>query len=158
MEIRVERRWYSGSTTIGELYIDGSRECYTLEDRVRPAGVKVPGETAIPEGRYRVVIDFSNRFGKLMPHILDVPMFDGIRIHLGNTAEDTEGCILLGNFRDQRNQFITHSRDAFAAFFEKLQCHLVTENEPAWITVENATEGAGSALPCPPRITEAAHA
>ena len=105
---------------IGKISIDGVFECYSLEDRVRPH--KIPGETAIPAGAYRVVIDFSNRFQRFMPHILDVPNFTGIRIHPGNTDQDTHGCILVGQTHNLQGQdYIGQSRLAFDALFAKLE-------------------------------------
>lgn len=90
------RNIYTPVNTIGDLLIDHSVFCHTLEDVVRPNGsVKVPGETAIPAGRYMVVLSRSNRFKRVMPELLDVPNFSGIRIHGGNTDKDTEGCIIV---------------------------------------------------------------
>lgn len=98
--IRVERTAYRDTYTIGKMSVceDGawSYMCDTLEDRYRANGMKVKGSTAIPKGTYNGVVDFSSRFKKMMPHILNVPMFSGIRIHCGNTAADTEGCVLVG--------------------------------------------------------------
>lgn len=88
--------------TLGEIYLDGVRIGYTLEDEDRHLeldGKKVYGKTCIPRGNYRVVVDFSYRFQKPLPHILDVPQFTGIRIHGGNTAEDVLGCIAVGQIR-----------------------------------------------------------
>lgn len=101
--------------TLGTLRIDGVYFCQTLEDEDRrleadPAA-KIPGETAIPRGTYRVIIDHSQRFGRDMPHILDVPGYEGVRIHSGNTAADTDGCILVGNVRS--GDRILNSRGAF---------------------------------------------
>lgn len=96
MILKVERLWKTNDATIGQLYIDGAFKCYTLEDVVRPEGEKIPGATAIPKGTYTVTVDYSERFKKLLPHILDVPNFEGVRIHGGNTSADTEGCILVG--------------------------------------------------------------
>ena len=93
--ITVERITFTDKSTIGELHIDGDKFCSTLEDTCRK-GPKIAGKTAIPMGRYQVIIDYSERFKKEMPHLLDVPGFEGIRIHSGNTSEDTLGCILLG--------------------------------------------------------------
>lgn len=94
MELLLKRKYIKSEATIGELYVDDIFECYTLEDSSRIE--KVPGKTRIPSGKYEVVINHSPRFGEPMPLLLDVPGFSGIRIHPGNTAEDTEGCILVG--------------------------------------------------------------
>jgi len=88
--------------TAGNFHLDhaAERTCHSLEDEDREvpgqsvASWKIPGETAIPCGLYDVTIDFSNRFKKNMLHILDVPGFEGVRIHGGNTPENTEGCPL----------------------------------------------------------------
>lgn len=124
MKLRVERRFLTPKSTIGSLYIDDVFECYTLEDVVRKPGEKIKGLTAIPYGTYDVTIDHSNRFGKDMPHILNVPGFEGIRIHSGNTDADTEGCILLGVTRSMDS--IGKSRQALAAFVPKLQSGLAS--------------------------------
>lgn len=121
MEIKVIRKYFTDQSTIGEMSIDGGFECFTLEDVVR-ADSKVAGATAIPEGKYRVIIDYSNRFRRVMPHILDVPGFEGIRIHSGNTDKDTEGCILLGCSRG--DDFIGQSQVAFTDFMKKLKAGL----------------------------------
>ncbi len=86
----------------GKLFIDGRYFGETLEDTDRElekGGVKVYGESAIPRGRYPVVVSVSRRFGREMPEVLDVPEFSGIRIHGGNTEHDTLGCPLLGQVR-----------------------------------------------------------
>lgn len=93
------------SYTIGSLSIDGKKFCDTLEDRVRDLnknGVfdgdekKVYGETAIPYGTYDVVVDYSPKFKRELPRLQNVRHFEGILIHRGNTAEDSAGCILVG--------------------------------------------------------------
>lgn len=95
-DILLHRRYFYEDYTGGDLYLDGRFFCNTLEDMVRTEGPKVPGQTAIPSGHYHVALSVSRRFGKLMPEILDVPGFAGIRIHAGNTAAGTAGCILVG--------------------------------------------------------------
>ena len=95
--------------TIGKLYIDGQYFCDTIEDKVRDLNkdgvfddgeVKIKGKTAIPYGTYEVVWTYSPRFGKFTPRLLNVNSFDGVLIHSGNTAEDTEGCIIVGQNKE----------------------------------------------------------
>lgn len=98
MELTLTRRFKGDTYTIGTLYINGVRYCDTLEDRVRdmPREPKIAGKTAVPPGRYKVIVTMSPRFGRELPRLVDVPYFDGILIHRGNTHEDTAGCILVG--------------------------------------------------------------
>ena len=119
MNLTLIRQIFTEQSTIGSLSIDGVFECFTLEDTVRAPGIKIPGRTAIPYGNYEVIIDYSQRFARTMPHILNVPMFAGIRIHSGNTASDTEGCILLGASKGKDS--IYESKSAFAKFYPKLE-------------------------------------
>jgi hypothetical protein len=118
MELTLNREIFTDESTIGELFVNGVYECLTLEDVVRPDGVKVKGKTAIPKGRYEVIINQSARFKRLLPLLLNVPKFEGVRIHPGNDAGDTEGCILVGTTRSKN--FIGGSRDAFNSLFGKL--------------------------------------
>jgi hypothetical protein len=120
MNIKLRRFEFDTNYTIGKLYIDDVYFCFTLEDKVRPTGEKVDGQTAIPYGTYSVIIDHSNRFNRDLPHVLNVPGFEGIRIHTGNTDADTEGCILLGTTWAGKD-FIGNSKFAFDPFFEKLK-------------------------------------
>ena len=122
--------------TIGVLYVDGERQCYSLEDedrKLEEGGVKILKQTAIPRGTYRVVLDMSTRFKKIMPHILDVPQFTGIRIHAGNTAEDVEGCILVGRRVTAGECSIYESLVARNALMEKLTAAVDRDEE---ITIE----------------------
>lgn len=98
MKLRVERLWKKDTYTIGRLYVDGKYFCNTLEDTVRDLSKekKIPGKTAIPYGEYKVVFNWSPKFGRNLPRLLNVPAFDGILIHPGNTANDSAGCILVG--------------------------------------------------------------
>jgi len=101
MLIKITRKWYSSKSTIGLVSVDGVKCGFSLEDVARPDGVKVYGETAIPAGEYQVTIDYSEKFKQLMPHILDVPNFTGIRIHKGLNASHSSGCVLVGLSKGQ---------------------------------------------------------
>lgn len=94
------KRIYTGDTyTVGHLYINDKYFCDTMEDKVRDLTKekKVYGETAIPSGIYKVIINKSPKFKRLLPRLIDVPYFDSILIHRGNSAaKDSAGCILLG--------------------------------------------------------------
>src|SRR5262245_27334665 len=136
MDLRLERKSFTPASTIGELTVDGGFECFTLEDVVRDGDifkVKVPGATAIPEGRYEVRISFSPRFKTELPEILNVPNFVGVRIHPGNTAADTEGCVLVGRSRGMDR--VLESRLAFVPLLEKLRRGL--HAGPVILTVVN---------------------
>lgn len=103
----LHRKFRGPDYTLGKLYWqNGTKEVYIcdiLEDPVRNKitsslnnFVKVFGKTAIPYGTYEIIRSFSNRFNKVLPLLLNVPHYDGVRIHSGNTAEDTDGCLLPG--------------------------------------------------------------
>lgn len=102
MILTVQGEKPKGGATLGRLYVDGVAFCDTLEDQVREvpgapvAAWKVPGETAIPAGSYQVTLDYSQRFGHNTMTVNAVPGFSAIRIHAGNTKEDTHGCLLVG--------------------------------------------------------------
>ena len=120
MKIEVKRQQYRENCTIGKLFIDGEFQCFTLEDVVRP--VKIYGVTAIPAGTYEVVMSMSGRFKKILPELLNVPGFTGIRIHAGNTEHDTSGCLLLGKRRTRDT--ILESRVACSEVFPQIQAAL----------------------------------
>lgn len=87
MKLTLKRNFRGPDYTIGKLYIDGHYFCDTLEDTVRPSGEKIKGKTAIPAGDYKVIKSYSPRFKKILPEILNVPGFTGVRIHAGNYAD-----------------------------------------------------------------------
>ncbi len=118
MDIEIKRIYKGAEYTVGRLSIDGKYFCDTLENTVRAPGVKVRGKTAVPAGRYRVVLTESPRFKRILPLLVDVPNFEGVRIHPGNTAEDTEGCLLVG-FNQVKGKVVA-SRATFQKLFEKL--------------------------------------
>lgn len=96
MKLKLCRKFLGNKYTIGKLFINDEYICDTLEDAVRSESIKVCGETAIPYGVYEIILTMSPRFKRILPLLLDVPHFEGIRIHTGNTEKDTEGCILVG--------------------------------------------------------------
>lgn len=120
MKLALDRCWLSAKATVGKLSIDDVFECFTLEDRYRPPPEpKVPRETCIPVGIYEVVVTHSPRFHAMMPLLLDVPGFAGVRIHAGNTPADTDGCILPGRVRVPDG--VQQSLPAYNQLFGKLQ-------------------------------------
>lgn len=124
INLRLERRIFTDDVTVGELYLNNEFYCYTLEDAVRPT--KIYGKTAIPRGRYKVEITHSPRFRTHLPLLINVPNYVGVRIHAGNTALDTEGCLLvgLGLMRDPDQNLdwrITQSRLAMAKLLTALR-------------------------------------
>jgi hypothetical protein len=102
MQLFIRRDDCQPMRTFGRMSINGVPFCETLEDtdrRMEDGGAKVAAKTCIPRGLYPVTLDYSQRFQQVMPHVLDVDGFAGIRIHPGNTEADTEGCILVGRSR-----------------------------------------------------------
>lgn len=118
MELKVIRKWKKNEYTIGDLYVDGVWVSNTLEDAVRDLNRngqfdngerKIPGKTAIPYGRYEVTMkvrspkysnfskySWAKKYDGYLPRLLNVPHFDGVLIHPGNTDADTEGCLCVG--------------------------------------------------------------
>lgn len=140
MKLVIERAWPKDTYTIGRLYVDGERFYETLEDKDRMLfkddplplirRTKVYGETAIPKGKYEVRMDivspkyaavtwFNTLCGGRMPRLMNVPGFDGVLIHPGNSAIDTLGCILVG--RNTKVGQLTSSRDTFKALYRKME-------------------------------------
>lgn len=136
MELKLNRIFLGSSATIGELYIDKKYIADTLEDRVRPEGKKVYGKTAIPEGTYEVKLTYSPRFKKILPEILNVPNFSGIRIHSLNKAEESEGCIGVGEWNGKDTNWISNSRIAFNELMSLLQ-KAANNKEKITITINN---------------------
>lgn len=106
MQIIVKRDTPTANSTPGRLFVvEHGKErfiCYTLEDI--PRAIKIPGKTAIPVGEYQVTISHSARFKRQLPLLHAVPNFTGIRIHGGNTHENTEGCLLVGRVRNSSDR------------------------------------------------------
>lgn len=136
MELTLNRIFLGSSATIGELLINDKYLCDTLEDRVRPEGEKVYGKTAIPEGTYEVKLTHSPRFKKILPEILNVPNFSGIRIHTGNSSKDTEGCILVGTWDGEKEDWVGSSKIAFDELMTLLE-EATNNKEKITITVKS---------------------
>ena len=147
MELILKRIAKRKTYTIGRLYIreqvmdeclpgyEDRYFCDTLEPTWRDyehGAYKVKGRSAIPEGRYAVVISYSPRFKQWLPILLGVPKFEGIRIHAGNTAKDTEGCILVGQNREVGK--VLDSRKWLYELKQKI-VEAKGRGEPVWITI-----------------------
>lgn len=154
MRLLLERRWKKATYTIGVLSVDGVRFCETVEDRDRGLkqsdavawiqAKKVAGETAIPKGTYRVRMDivspkyagvkwYKDFCGGKMPRLMDVPGFDGILIHPGNTALDSWGCILVG--KNTKVGQLTESKATFQKLYKEMT-KAVKEGEEITIVIE----------------------
>lgn len=153
MELKLERRFPRDRYTIGKLYIDGKYFCDTLEDKDRGltsnmsvaqiCGVKIKGETAIPTGRYLVDMKtVSPRFGSRaqyqfckgrLPRLCNTPGYQGVLIHCGNTAKDTEGCILVGENKERGK--VLNSTATFRKVYTMLKA-ADERGEQIWITIE----------------------
>ena len=154
MKIVIDRAWKKDTYTISRLFIDGVRFCDALEDRDRGLqssdaintilSKKVYGETAIPRGEYEVTLSivspkyasvtwYNKLCGGKMPRLLNVPGFEGILIHPGNTALDTYGCILVG--RNTVKGKLTQSRDTFERLY-KLMLAAHNRGEKILITIK----------------------
>lgn len=150
MELKLKRIARKATYTIGRLYVDGQRFCDTIEDTDRGLSQSLPlsynkskkkhGITAIPVGKYRVTLDVqSPRFSKkkqyefckgYLPRLVNVPAFDGVLIHIGNTANDTEGCILVGENKEVGK--VLNS----TATFHRLYDVLKNAKDTIYITIE----------------------
>lgn len=146
MKLELERIARKDSYTIGRLYANGDYVCDTLEDKDRDDnrnGIfdgeerKTYGRTAIPNGTYRVTLEHSPKFsprygGRKVPRLHDVPCFEGILIHTGNTAADTSGCILVG--KNSAPGVLTGSLATFERLLPMIE-GAVTRNEKIYITI-----------------------
>lgn len=136
------RTIFTDLSTIGELYIDGKRECFTLEDTCRNR--KVDHVTAIPPGTYQIQLTHSKRFNRIMPELLKVPGYTGIRIHPLNTPDQTDGCIGVG--RRHGENAIYESVSAYESLLPKIE--LALKEGPLYIGViggSHHTEGKNEA-------------
>ena len=140
LELLVDRKYKKETYTIGNLYVDGEWFCNTLEDKDRGLKssmsleeineAKVYAETAIPAGRYKVIMDvvspkynrvkwYKDNFGGRMPRLENVKGFSGVLIHPGTTAVDSAGCIIVGLNKKKGN--VLESRVTFTKLWKKLE-------------------------------------
>lgn len=131
MKLQLKRIACKPGYTIGKLYIDGEYFCDTLEDPVRDLTrePKIPGNTAIPPGTYKVIVNHSPKFKRLLPRLLNVPHFDGILMHRGNTAKDTSGCILVGE--NKRKGMVLNS-----TYYEERLVEILKDQTTITITIQ----------------------
>ena len=143
MEITTTRKWFSENCAISELAIDDKFFCYCLEDKDRDLDSEMPmdsinarkvyGKTAIPTGRYEVIVNMSNRFKVMMPLLLKVKGYEGVRIHTGNTDKDTEGCLILGLTKGA--DAVYQSKNAYNAFMPIVN-EALKNGEHIYITIK----------------------
>lgn len=142
MNIVLKRVALKDTYTIGKLYIDGKYFCDTLEDKVRDINkngvfdngeVKIKGKTAIPYGTYNIIWAYSPRFKRFTPRLQNVNSFEGVLIHSGNTHEDTEGCILVG--QNKQVGKVLNSRDTVNKLYPLIE-NAYKNNEKVTITIE----------------------
>ncbi len=125
MLIRIKRKWFTTQATIGLMTIDeDSFSCFTIEDVARAAGVKIPKETAIPADIYNVIMDLSNRHKCIMPHIMNVLDFVGVRFDIANKATQVEGCIGVGHGKDLAANAVWDSASTHKVLCQKIQAAL----------------------------------
>jgi hypothetical protein len=135
MKLLLIRRKPEADYMLGDMSIDGKPFCFTLEDI--PRAVKVYGETCIPAGTYNINMTYSPHFGRVMPLLENVPNYSGVRIHSGNDAHDTEGCILVGLATAiNTNKQLQKSRAAFDLLMPILD-KAFDEHDPVTITIIN---------------------
>lgn len=147
MVISIIRKPSAKGATLSTWYVEGRQFCFGVEDVVRgPTEAKVYGKTAIPAGTYRVRVTMSNRFKRRLPLLVNMPggtirfgntLIDdcGVRIHPGNTAADTEGCLLPGSAFGADGASVLNSRAAFDRLFLLIE-QAVQNNEPITLTIK----------------------
>lgn len=135
MLLEVKRLYKKDIYTIGVLMVDGEKFSDTLEDKVRDLNSekKVYGETAIPAGKYKVVMSMSSKFKRVMPYLENVPQFTGIMIHPGNTPKDTLGCILVGENK-KKGQLINSRK--YSDELNKRINEAIERKEQVWIEID----------------------
>ncbi len=155
MKLLVERKWKKEGYTIGKIYVDDVFFCNTLEDKDRGLtstmslteikNLKLKGETAIPTGTYNILMNVvspkysksawyvKNCNGARMPRLENVPDYEGVLIHAGNSAKDTEGCVLVG--KNDVVGMVTKSKEYFLQLYNKM-CAAYKKGEKITITIK----------------------
>lgn len=158
MQLILQRAKTINNTQLGELFVNNKFFCYTLEDKIRD--VKIKHETCIPEGTYNIILNLSQRFKTILPLLQNVPQFEGIRIHAGNTTEDTSGCILVGS--NINGETLLHSKTTLQQLLLLFQ-KAIKASEKIEIIIRNPVElevpngiygGSGTVLAKPDEVTE----
>ncbi|UOF80648.1 hypothetical protein [Caudoviricetes sp.] len=133
MKLLLIRETFTNESTIGSLYINDKFECFSLEDVVRKE--KIKGKTAIPDGVYELIITMSPKFKRELPRLLNVPNYEGVLIHAGNSAKDTDGCILVGTSR--KENWISNSQTALLSLLNKLE-KAYEKKDPIYIEIKTS--------------------
>ena len=136
--LELYRNTFTKKSTGGILLVDSLFECYVLEDvdrKLEAGGIKIPGETCIPRGKYRIELYDSPKFGRETLQLVDVPQFTNVQIHGGNKPEDTEGCILTGEERSEAHpDWISQSQKALLELKARL-VPAIRSGRQVWITI-----------------------
>ena len=147
MELVMTRRWQGEASTLSSLTVDGKAHHFILEDKDRGLDSKmslaqislkkIKKETAIPSGRYKVIIAYSNRFKRLLPRLVGVPGYSGILIHPGNYIRNTDGCLLPGltNWIQDKEYCVGSSVTAHERLMQKIMA-ADKKGEEIWITIK----------------------
>lgn len=153
MNILVDRKWKKENYTIGNVFINGKFFCNSLEDKDRGLNdkmsakeinsKKIYGQTAIPTGTYEIRMTYSGKFATKswgrkyngqVPLLLQVKGFDGVRIHPGNTAKDTLGCILIG--KNTAKGTVTQSIEYYFKLLDYYILPAIKKNEKLYINLK----------------------
>ena len=141
MELLLKRHTFKPTYTIGKLFVNSKYFCDVIEDTVRDLNMdgdlddsgegKIYGKTAIPYGKYEVQVTMSTRFKKLLPILIGVKGFEGIRIHSGNTEQDSLGCLIVGENKEVGK--VLNSRVTMDKLMKEFESHKM---EKHYITIE----------------------
>lgn len=138
LNLTLNRHTFTETETLGNLLANGKMFCYTLEDKVRkPGEAKVHGATAIPAGRYEVIVTMSNRFKRLMPLLVKVPNFEGVRLHGGNVHLNSDGCPLVAynQYKNKPHPIYTKIKNWIQGSAEKDLTKLIQSYDRTFITI-----------------------